>query len=201
MYKSLACPNCKLQFQPRTSREKHCSWQCRLATTLRVFDGRAGCWEWEMARNPVTGYGLFNRGGKPVGAHRAVYEMTTGRSAEAAFVCHRCDNPACVNPSHLFLGSAADNAKDMVLKGRQNRFKGRKSGAEHHFVKAPELAYRRFGIEQAAEIRSLAMSASLREIARRFNCSHSTVRRTINSTFGSTAGGQKKSELLAKTKP
>lgn len=65
------------------------------------------------------GYGLFGR--KSQGAHRASWEFFFGAIPPDTCVCHKCDNPACFNPRHLFLGSHADNARDKVRKGRQSR--------------------------------------------------------------------------------
>jgi len=78
--------------------------------------GPDDCWLWTAVRMPV-GYGKFWHLGKTLLAHRFAMEAS-GASAEGMIVCHRCDNPPCVNPAHLFLGTYKDNRDDMVAKGR-----------------------------------------------------------------------------------
>jgi hypothetical protein len=78
-----------------------------------------GCWEWKAGCFD-NGYGAFKSQGKQYHAHRLVWELTRGKIPSGLLVCHKCDNPRCCNPEHLFLGTVSDNAKDAVAKGRWN---------------------------------------------------------------------------------
>lgn len=80
----------------------------------------SGCWEWKAGRNP-SGYGQLAvgaPGSAPMIASRAAYAAWIGEIPEGMVVCHSCDNPPCINPAHLFLGTRTDNNRDMGSKGR-----------------------------------------------------------------------------------
>jgi hypothetical protein len=98
-------------------------------------DKSGECWIWRGAKNR-NGYGTFMLGEFQARAHRVAYELTYGPILDRLMVCHHCDNPPCCNPAHLFLGTVADNAADMVKKGRQAR------GDHHGFRLHPESVLR-----------------------------------------------------------
>lgn len=79
-----------------------------------------GCWTWTGCRDD-HGYGMFRPYGRKASArraHRVAWELTHGPIPAGMFACHKCDNPQCVRPAHLFLGTPADNAHDRDKKGR-----------------------------------------------------------------------------------
>lgn len=80
-------------------------------------DPQTGCWWWMGYRNP-KGYGRLSVGGRQVMAHRYSWESVYGPIPDGKMICHHCDNPACINPDHLFLSDAAGNAADRDKKGR-----------------------------------------------------------------------------------
>lgn len=107
------------QFHGLTLEERFFKW-------VKKTDG--GCWLWIGSTNkvkPGSGAGQIRIKGRknPVLAHRISWEIHKGPIPEGMNVCHSCDNPPCVNPDHLFLGSQSDNLKDMFAKGRnRNQF-------------------------------------------------------------------------------
>jgi hypothetical protein len=78
----------------------------------------SGCWLWTGSSDPA-GYGHFYADGKYHGSHRYAYERTHGPIPDGMFVMHVCDNPPCVNPAHLRIGTPRDNTADMIAKGRR----------------------------------------------------------------------------------
>lgn len=94
------------------------------------------CWDWFGTKNE-SGYGnliIGGRGGKMMKSHRLSWLINRGDIGEGLCVLHKCDNPACVNPKHLFLGTKKDNTRDMIAKGR-NSPPPHSYGENHHHAK------------------------------------------------------------------
>lgn len=83
----------------------------------RYVDKAGECWTWTGGRT-IDGYGNFRADGAGISAHRFSYQLHNGAIPEGLFICHQCDNPPCVRPDHLFLGTPLDNVRDMYGKGR-----------------------------------------------------------------------------------
>jgi hypothetical protein len=77
-----------------------------------------GCWIWTGSRR-AFGYGRTIVNGRPIAAHRAAWEQTHGPIPDGLLLLHTCDNPPCVRPDHMALGTQIDNLRDMTAKGRR----------------------------------------------------------------------------------
>lgn len=94
---------------------------------LSMASHQGDCLIWQASLRAGR-YGGIKHNGKTLGAHRVSYELHHGPIPAGAVVMHRCDNPLCVRPEHLRLGTQAENVKDMFAKGRANKARGEASG-------------------------------------------------------------------------
>jgi hypothetical protein len=186
------CETCKKEFVTRPSEtRKYCCLKCfkrptsypnrkkqysfwataneeeKISRYKEMFDRkvikRDGCWGW---RNPAgsSGYGYLGPNGYVVNAHRLSWIIHNGPIPENLWVLHKCNNPICSNPDHLYLGTPKDNTRDMILAGRSNRNMQSSKNAK-------------LTLEQAKEIKILLATTDLSqyEIAKKFNVGRGTV--------------------------
>lgn len=126
-------------------------------------DDSSGCWEWRTVSG--RGYGVF----KGFPAHRISWKIHKNTDPYGSYVLHKCDNRACVNPDHLYLGTQSDNMRDMWQRDRRRY----NSGAARH------------GWEKIDQIRSAYMTGrySLSELGRMFGMNRSLVFKIVNNTI------------------
>lgn len=130
--------------------------------------GPEACWEWARSRFP-NGYGQIQAHGKPTQAHRVAWELTRGPIPDGMCVLHHCDNPPCVNPSHLWIGTHRDNNADRDQKGRHRSA----LGSAHGHAKLDESSV-------VAILRLHAKGISQRTLAFRYGVSTSIISEIVN---------------------
>jgi hypothetical protein len=134
------------------------------------------CWEWQAGRDNhgygqvVKSYSIDRRTRK---AHRVSWELTSGKIPDGMCVLHTCDNPPCVNPSHLFLGTQRDNVRDCEIKGRKTNPPIRNGEDNNHS---------RFTVEQVREIRERYSKGDVSQasLAREYGTSYNAIWCIVN---------------------
>lgn len=130
------------------------------------FKQTEGCWNWEGCLS--SGYGVIGSGGNRMKAHRVSWEIHNGKIPKQKCVCHKCDNPKCVNPDHLFLGTHQKNMDDMISKGRANKAHGEDVGLSKLTV-----------IEVVAIKRLRERKVKVKDLSFAFNTSDSTIKNIL----------------------
>lgn len=168
------CAYCNQEYSPSVEgkRQRFCSKRCGLLNRYSspeytasipdrfwsYVDKSSDCWEWQATIH-TGGYGEFSVNGHYILAHRYSWELHNGMPAGNLLVCHSCDNPRCVRPDHLFLGTDADNVQDMIKKRRHQH------GEAHRSSKFTP-----------AEVRAIrASTETIRTLARHYGVAHSTI--------------------------
>lgn len=129
------------------------------------------CWLW-VGYKCKAGYGEIEVNGTTWRASRYSWFLHNGPIPEGMLICHRCDNPRCINPAHLFIGKDADNTHDMISKGR-NKYIGKK-GQSHHSAKLTD--------NQVKEIRSrFAEGEKQVTLAQRYNVAHGLISAIVHN--------------------
>lgn len=182
------CLRCNKEFNKRSNKNrpnKYCSMHCynkcktgpskfyETATYDQILDRlkfyyekrvirKDGCWDFNGCRGR-GGYALMSIAGKSKSASRVSWMIHNGPIPESLFVLHKCDNPPCTNPEHLFLGTTKQNAQDRSIKGRNSN----QNGENNHSAKL--IA------SQVVEIRELCKIMPIQEIANKFNVAIGTI--------------------------
>lgn len=142
-----------------------------------MIDPNTGCWEWQGERNSKSQYGRCYVKNKHLSAHRVSYAAFNGQIPKGLHICHKCDNPPCCNPAHLFAGTQKENIQDAVRKRRMAY--GDRNWARKHpeLVKRGEVA----GNSKLSDAQVLTIWSMTKwkiedsEIAREFGISYATV--------------------------
>lgn len=159
----------------------------------KVERSPGGCWLW-MGSKDSDGYGRFWFVNRTIHAQRGAWLLFKGEIPDGLYVLHECDTPACVNPNHLFLGTALDNAQDAKRKGRVvsgDRHRaihasGLPRGDEHWTRRDPVARLKNVAKLTPDDIREIRKrrvdGESLRKLGRAFGVSSPTILRAVNGT-------------------
>jgi hypothetical protein len=118
----------------------------RLIANVDRSGGPDACWPWTGCRS--LGYGVLSINNRQRRAHRVIYEIAKGLIPKGLRICHKCDNPPCCNPDHLFVGTAKDNSLDMAQKERagRNKLKGEQVAAIREDARTTKEIAKDYGV-------------------------------------------------------
>lgn len=158
--------NLERDYMTCCKRPNYCSPKCKLLEGIQKTD--TGCWLYKNSNSGI--YSKVRWEGKWHSGHRISYESFVGPVPQGLWVCHKCDTPKCINPEHLFVGSASENRRDAVNKKRIP------SGEKNHFSKFTDV--------QVEEMRILKEEGFTYErLSRIFNCSYPYIYKIIKNTL------------------
>lgn len=180
---TLTCKSCGKEFGAVPSQKsRYCSVDCRTSGAKltreeafwRHVEKTDTCWIWTGGK-AYGGYGQMGHkeNGKTIQtiAHRFSYELHKGPIPDGMVILHTCDNPPCVNPDHLSVGTQKDNIHDAIAKGRARR----------NYAGRPHKPYAKLKESDVAQIREMHKSGMMpREIAGRFDTSVNSIRNIVN---------------------
>lgn len=165
----------KYQILHNLSAEYTKSLKARFWAKVDTSGGSNACWEWTAGLN--KGYGKIGVKMSYQLAHRVSYELHIGPIPKGLHVLHSCDNPACVNPIHLFIGTNDDNIADKLSKGRQASPRGMKNAN----AKLTPEAVRDIRENYVPGSQGSRQKYSLRYFARKYKVSHPTILRVVKN--------------------
>ena len=136
------------------------------------------CWNWKRGKTK-QGYGIFWLNGSNIGAHIFSFILHFGKYETGLFVCHKCDNPSCVNPNHLFIGTPKENTQDMMKKGRMI------IGEKINVKKGEDCHLSKLTIKEIVEIRSTykknVKGCGIRTLAKKYGVRPFSIFQIVNN--------------------